>query len=172
MKKNKAERNAILGVIGAFAAILSYIEALISFGIFIPGAKLGLANVAVVIVMYIYGYKDAFLVNIVRIVVVGLLFSNMFSIIFSVAGATISYITMVILKKTDIFSPVGLSVAGGVAHNVGQIIIAIFIINSYSVINYLPILMLAGIICGFIIGIIALMVIKYLNIILRKREMI
>lgn len=172
MNKNKAERIALLGVIGAFAAILSYIEALVSFGPFIPGAKLGLANVAVVIVMYIYGYKDAFLVNIVRIVVVGLLFTNMFSILFSIAGATISYVAMIILKKTDAFSPVGISVAGGVAHNAGQIIIAIFIIDSYSVINYLPVLMLAGIICGFIIGLVALMVIKYLNIILRKREMV
>ena len=122
--------------------------------------------------MYIYGYKDAFFVNIVRIVVVGLLFANMFSIMFSIAGAVISYITMVLLKKINFFSPIGVSVAGGVAHNVGQLIIAMFIVESYSVINYLPILMIAGIICGLIVGIVAWMVIKYINVIFRKRDII
>ena len=170
MIKENTKRIAILGVISAFAAILSYIEAIISFGIFIPGVKLGLANIAVVIALYIYGYKDALLINIVRILIVGLIFGNMFSISFSIAGALISYIVMSLLKKVDIFSPIGVSVAGGVAHNVGQLFIAALVIESYSVINYLPILMLAGIICGLIIGFVSMMVIKYLNVILRKRE--
>ena len=172
MIRETTKRVAILGVISAFAAILSYIEAILSFGFFIPGVKLGLANIAVVIVLYIYGYKDAFFVNIIRIFVVGLLFTNMFSIMFSIAGATISYIVMILLKKLNIFSPIGVSVAGGVAHNVGQLVIAMFIIESYSVINYVPILMIAGIICGLIVGIISLMVIKYLKVILRKRDII
>ena len=172
MIRETTKKVAILGVISAFAAILSYIEAIISFGFFIPGVKLGLANLAVVIVMYIYGYKDAFFVNIVRIVVVGLLFANMFSIMFSIAGAVISYIAMALLKKINLFSPIGVSVAGGVAHNIGQLIIAMFIIESYSVINYLPVLMIAGIICGLIVGIVAWMVIKYVNVIFRKRDII
>ena len=172
MIRETTKRVAILGVISAFAAILSYIEAILSFGFFIPGVKLGLANIAVVIVLYIYGYKDAFFVNIIRIFVVGLLFTNMFSIMFSIAGATISYIVMILLKKINIFSPIGVSVAGGVAHNVGQLVIAMFFIESYSVINYVPILMIAGIICGLIVGIISLMVIKYLKVILRKRDII
>ena len=172
MIRETTKRVAILGVISAFAAILSYIEAILSFGFFIPGVKLGLANIAVVIVLYIYGYKDSFFVNIIRIFVVGLLFTNMFSIMFSIAGATISYIVMILLKKINIFSPIGVSVAGGVAHNVGQLVIAMFFIESYSVINYVPILMIAGIICGLIVGIISLMVIKYLKVILRKRDII
>ena len=170
MINKTTKRIALLGVVSAFAAILSYIEAIISFGFFIPGFKLGLANIAVVIILYIYGYKDAFFVNIVRIIVVGLLFANMFSITFSIAGAIISYITMIAVKKIDIFSPVGVSIVGGVAHNVGQIIIAMFIIESYSVIHYLPILMIAGIICGFIVGMISMIVIKYFKVILRKRD--
>lgn len=172
MIRETTKRVAILGVISAFAAILSYIEAILSFGFFIPGVKLGLANIAVVIVMYIYGNKDAFFVNIIRIIVVGLLFTNMFSIMFSISGAAISYIVMILLKKLNVFSPIGVSVAGGVAHNVGQLIIAMFIIDSYSVINYLPILMIAGIICGLIVGIVSLMVIKYLKVILRKRDIL
>ena len=170
MIREKTRRIAILGVISAFAAILSYIESIISLSIFIPGVKLGLANLAVVIVMYIFGNKEAFYVNVVRIIVVGLLFTNMFSILFSIAGALISLSVMVLLKKINIFSPVGVSVAGGVAHNVGQLIVASIIIESYSVINYLPVLMFAGIICGLIVGFIAVIVIKYINIILRKRE--
>lgn len=172
MIREKTKKIALLGVVSAFAAILSYIEAIISFGIFIPGAKLGLANIAVVIAMYIYSYKDALCINIVRIVIVGLLFANMFSILFSIAGALISYIVMAVLKRIDIFTPVGVSVAGGVAHNVGQLLVASIIIESYSVINYLPILMIAGIICGIIIGIVSSIVIRYMNIILGKREIV
>lgn len=172
MIRENTKKIATLGVIAAFGAILSYIEAIISFGIFIPGVKLGLANIAVVIALYIYGYKDALIINIVRIVVVGLIFGNLFSISFSIAGALISYIVMALLKKVDIFSTIGVSVAGGVAHNVGQLLIATLIIESYSVINYLPVLMLAGIICGLIIGIVSHMVIKYLSVILGKREVL
>ena len=171
MSREKTRKIAILGVIAAFGAILSYIEAIIDFGIFIPGVKLGLANIAVVIILYIYGYKDALIINIIRIIIVGLLFGNLFSISFSIGGALISYIIMALLKRTDIFSPIGVSVAGGVAHNVGQLMIASFVIESYSIINYLPILMVAGIICGLVIGIIGSMVIRYISIILRKREM-
>ena len=170
MIRHNTKKIAILGVVSAFAAILSYIEVLVSFGFFIPGVKLGLANLAVLIVMYIYGNKDALLVNIVRIIIVGLLFSNMFSILFSISGAMISYIVMILLKKIDIFSTIGVSVAGGVAHNVGQLFIAIFIIESHSVINYLPVLMFAGIICGLVIGIVAIIIIRYMNEILRKRD--
>ena len=172
MINKDTKRIAILGVITAFAAILSYIEAIISFGMFIPGVKLGLANIAVVICFYLYGYKEALMVNVVRIIIVGLLFGNMFSISFSIAGALVSYIVMVLLKKTDIFSPIGISVAGGVAHNVGQILIASLIIESYSVIYYLPMLMIAGIVCGLIIGFISILVIKYMKFFNRKREII
>ena len=172
MIKENTKKIATLGVIAAFGAILSYIEAIISFGIFIPGVKLGLANLAVVIALYIYGYKDAIIINIVRIIVVGLIFGNLFSISFSIAGALISYIVMALLKRLDIFSPIGVSVAGGVAHNVGQLFIAALVIESYSVINYLPILIFAGIVCGLVIGIVSHMMIKYLSVILRKREVL
>lgn len=172
MIRENTKKIATLGVIAAFGAILSYIEAIISFGIFIPGVKLGLANMAVVIAIYIYGYKDAIIINIVRIIVVGLIFGNLFSICFSIAGALISYIVMALLKKTDIFTPIGVSVAGGVAHNAGQLFVAALVIESYSVINYLPVLMIAGLVCGLIIGIVSHIVIKYLSVILGKREVV
>ena len=169
VSKKNAEKIAIVGIFSAFTAILSYIEVIISFGMFIPGVKLGLANIAIVVVLYIYGYKYALLVNIVRIIVVGLLFTNVFSIAFSMAGALISFIVMAFLKKIDIFSPIGVSVAGGVSHNIGQLFIACFIISSYSVVNYIPILMIAGIICGFVIGLTSMGVIKYTKKFLERR---
>lgn len=167
--KRKIEKIAIIGVFSAFAAILSYIEVIISFGMFIPGVKLGLANIAIVVVLYIYGYKYALFVNVIRIIVVGLLFTNAFSIAFSLAGALISFVVMLLLKKLDVFSPLGVSVAGGVSHNIGQLLIASFIVSSYSVMNYIPVLMIAGIICGFIIGITSIGVIRYTKNFLERR---
>lgn len=154
-KQNTVKMIALLGVIASFAAILSYIEAIIAFDIWIPGVKLGLANLAIVIVLYWYGVREALFVNIVRIVIVGLLFGNAFSIMFSLAGALISLIAMAIAKNTNLFTVIGISVSGGVFHNVGQIMVASLVVKSYSIIYYIPVLIIAGIITGTIIGIVA-----------------
>lgn len=167
MRDDKIKRIAIVGVISAFAIILGYVESLISLGFFIPGVKLGLANLAIVTVMYIYGNKDAFTVNFIRILISGLIFANVFSILFSLAGAVISFAVMAILKKTDKFSVMGVSIAGGVSHNVGQIIIAAFVVETYSVVYYVPVLMVSGIVTGMIIGIVSGILIKYLKNIMR-----
>ena len=128
---------AVIGVLAAFGAILSYIEAILSFSTGIPGVKIGLANIAVVVALYMYGSKNAFMINIVRIIVVGLLFGNAFSMVFSAAGAIISFVVMVLFKKTNRFSILGVSTVGGVAHNIGQIMIAALVVDSYSVIYYM-----------------------------------
>ncbi len=167
MRDDKITKIAIVGVISAFAIILGYVESLISLGFFIPGVKLGLANLAIVTVMYIYGNKEAFTVNFIRILISGLLFTNIFSILFSLAGAVISFAVMAILKKTDKFSVMGVSIAGGVSHNVGQIIIAAFVVETYSVIYYVPVLMVSGIVTGMIIGVVSGILIKYLKNIMR-----
>ena len=167
MRDDKITKIAIVGVISAFAIILGYVESLISLGFFIPGVKLGLANLAIVTVMYIYGNKEAFTVNFIRILISGLLFTNIFSILFSLAGAVISFAVTAILKKTDKFSVMGVSIAGGVSHNVGQIIIAAFVVETYSVIYYVPVLMVSGIVTGMIIGVVSGILIKYLKNIMR-----
>lgn len=167
MRGDRIKRTAIIGVISAFAIILGYVESLISLGFFIPGVKLGLANLAIVTVMYIYGNKEAFTVNFIRILISGLLFTNIFSIIFSLSGAAISFAVMAILKNTDKFSVMGVSVAGGVSHNIGQIIIASFVVETYSVVYYLPVLIVSGIITGMIIGAVSGILIKYLKNIIR-----
>lgn len=167
MRGDRIKRTAIIGVISAFAIILGYVESLISLGFFIPGVKLGLANLAIVTVMYIYGNKEAFTVNFIRILISGLLFTNIFSILFSLSGAAISFAVMAILKNTDKFSVMGVSVAGGVSHNIGQIIIASFVVETYSVVYYLPVLIVSGIITGMIIGAVSGILIKYLKNIIR-----
>lgn len=167
MRDDKIKRIAIVGVISAFAIILGYVESLISLGFFIPGVKLGLANLAIVTVMYIYGNKEAFTVNFIRILISGLLFTNIFSILFSLSGAVISFAVMAILKNTDKFSVMGVSVAGGVSHNIGQIIIASFVVETYSVVYYLPVLIVSGIITGMIIGAVSGILIKYIKNIIR-----
>lgn len=159
----KSELVAIVGVIAAFAAVLSYVEAIIPFTIWIPGVKLGLANIAIVVVLYLYGSREAFAVNVVRILVVGLLFGNMFSISFSLAGAFISFVVMVLVKKTDLFTIIGVSVSGGVAHNLGQMIVASVVVDTYNVVYYMPALMIAGIITGIIIGIVGKIILKYMT---------
>lgn len=159
----KTKQIAFIGVIAAFAIILSYIESLVSFAFFVPGIKLGLANMAVVIVMQIYGNKEALIINFIRILITGLLFTNMFSIIFSLCGGVISFIVMALLNKGNRFSIMGISVAGGVSHNIGQICVAMLIIKTYNIGYYIPVLVVAGIVTGMIIGIISSMVVKYLK---------
>lgn len=166
----KAERMSIVGVLAAFAAVLSYVEAIISFDFFVPGVKLGLANLAVVVTMYVYGSREAVLVNIIRIFIVGLLFTNLFSILFSLAGAFISFGAMVLIRRTDAFSVVGVSVIGGVFHNLGQLAAAAVIVETYSVIYYLPALLIAGIITGVIIGIVSRTVIRYLRVFIKAKK--
>lgn len=158
----KTERIAVIGVLAAVGAILSYIESVLSFSLGIPGIKLGLANISVLIALYIYGALPALSVSLIRILVVGLMFGNVFSILFSMAGAMVSFIIMVLFKKIDKFSIIGVSAVGGIAHNLGQIAVALFVVDNYSVMYYLPPLYIAGIMTGIVIGTIARLSLKYM----------
>lgn len=149
------KKTAYMGVFLAFALILSYVESLIPFYFGVPGAKLGLANLAVVLTLYVYGWREAFLLNILRVLLAGFMFGNLFMIIYSLAGAVFSFLTMCFLKKTQQFSMLGVSVGGGVMHNVGQILVAVFVTATPGVAFYLPALFLVGIITGTLIGILA-----------------
>lgn len=160
MKKMTTKKTAQLGVYIALALILSYVESLIPFSFGIPGIKLGLTNVVTVIMMYTYGAPGAFGVGILRAVLSGFMFGNAFSIIYSVAGCVLSFIFMYILKKTNHFAIASVSVVGGVMHNVGQLIVAANVVKTYSVIYYAPVLIIAGVITGFLIGIVSGEIIK------------
>lgn len=139
----------------ALALIFSYVESLIPFHIGIPGVKLGLANLIVVVALYKMGTEEAYALSVARIVLSGFLFANLFSIIYSLAGGMLSLTVMVFLKKKGWFSVYGVSLAGGVMHNVGQLLIAMLIVETFSVSYYLPVLLVAGAITGLVIGILA-----------------
>ena len=160
MKKTTTKKTAQLGVYIALAMILSYVESLIPFSFGIPGIKLGLTNVVTVIMMYTYGIPGALGVAVLRAVLSGFMFGNAFSIIYSVAGCVLSFIFMYILKKTNHFAIISVSAAGGVMHNVGQLIVAANVVKTYSVIYYAPVLIIAGVFTGIIIGIVSDEIVK------------
>ena len=137
-----------LGLFAAVAIIFGYVESLIPFFAGIPGMKLGLANLAVLFILEKYTWKEAVLVSVVRIIVIGF----MFSILYSLAGAALSLAVMTFMKKRSGFSILGISVAGGVSHNIGQLIIAGLITMTSGLIYYAPALLISGVITGLLIG--------------------
>lgn len=146
---------AYFGVFTALALIFSYVETLIPIHIGIPGVKLGLANLIVVIALYRMGVREAYVLSVVRVILAGFLFGNLFAILYSLAGGLLSLTVMVFLKKTEKFSVLGVSMAGAVFHNIGQLIMAAIVLESLSITYYLPVLMISGIVTGLLIGIVA-----------------
>ena len=156
----KTKRLTELGLLTALALILFIIEIRLPNLVPVPGVKLGLANLAVVFVLYGYGWKEAGIVSFVRILAVGFLFGSLFSILYSLAGGILSLAVMAILKKRSGLSMVGVSIAGGVSHNIGQIFVAMAVVESFSLAYYLPILLVSGVLTGLCIGFAALEVWK------------
>lgn len=162
-----AKKISVTALFSAFAIILSYVETFIP-SVGIPGAKIGLANFAIILALYLMGAKYAIIINFVRILIVGFLFGNAISICFALSGAILSMITMVLLKKTNRLSIVTVSICAGVSHNIGQIIVALFLVKTYNILYYAPVLIISGIISGLIIGILAKIVYKRTKLILKK----
>lgn len=152
------KRIAFLGLFVALAFVLSYIEFLLPLNIGIPGAKIGIANLAVMVTLYTAGEKNAVALSLIRVVLVGLTFSNVSMMMYSLAGASLSLIVMLIAKRTGKFSVAGVSVLGGVFHNIGQIIVAMLVLETDSLIYYLPFLVVIGTITGVVIGVVSNMI--------------
>ena len=155
-------RVAYFGVFTALALIFSYVETLIPVNLGIPGVKLGLANLIIVVALYKMRLSEAYLLSVVRILLAGFIFGNYFSIIYSLAGGLLSLTVMALLKKWGGFSLQGLSIAGGVFHNIGQLIVAAVVVETFSVTYYFPVLLVAGLLTGLVIGIVAEMMLKRL----------
>lgn len=136
----------------AVALVFSYIENLIPLPIPVPGIKLGFANIPIIVALYRVGAKSAFVVNITRIILAGLLFSGVSAMLYALAGGILSVIVMILLKRTNVFSPFGVSVGGASAHIIGQILLASLVIQSTSILMLLPILLISAVISGIIIG--------------------
>ena len=156
----KTRKIATLALAIALAMILSFVESQIPAFVAIPGVKVGLANIAVVFVLYKLGWKEAVLISLVRVVMVSMLFGTLVSLFYSVAGAVLSLTGMVLLKKTGLFSTVAVSVTGGVLHNVGQILMACLLLETNVIVYYLPFLILSGVIAGVVIGVVSAIIVN------------
>jgi heptaprenyl diphosphate synthase len=155
----KTRRLTTLALLTAGAMILSYVESMLpSLGI--PGVKMGLANIAVIFALYRLGWKEALGISLVRVFMVSMLFGSMGALLYSLAGAALSLGVMALLKHTDRFSETGVSVAGGVAHNAGQILVAIALLGNVRLVYYYPVLVLSGVAGGVLTGLTAAMLIK------------
>ena len=151
-RNGKARRVALYGMLTALAFILSYVESLVPVTLGIPGVKLGLANLVVVIALYTLDLKGAFVISVVRIVLSGLTFGGLFSMLYSLAGGLLSFAVMAILSRKKLFGTVGVSVCGGVAHNIGQLLVAMAVLGTESVWYYFPVLLISGSVAGVLIG--------------------
>ena len=153
---------ATYGMLVALAFLLSYVETLIPIQLGIPGVKLGLANLVIVAVLYKATLKEAYLLTVVRVLLAGFIFGNYFSIIYSLAGALLSLSVMALLKRAGGFSVIGVSIAGGVFHNIGQLLIAMAVVETFQVVYYVPALLIAGLLTGCVIGILTREMLKRL----------
>ena len=160
---DKARRTALIGMYAAIAVVLSYVEMLLPITIGIPGAKPGFANIIIVFAIYSVSGVSAFIINFIRILIIGMLFGNFVSIAFSICGALVSLAVMLAVKRIKGIHSLGVSICGGVSHNLGQIAAASFLVKNYSIFYYFPVLMIAGILSGIVIGIVSGLLLKRLN---------
>lgn len=163
------KRVATMGMLVALAFVLSYVEALFPFSIGLPGAKIGLANLAVLAALYLLGERDAFGIALVRLLLVAFTFGNLSAFLYSLGGMVFSYTGMVILKRIKIFSIMGVSCVGGVLHNIGQLLVAFFVLKTAVIWTYLPLLIVSGVVAGVGIGLISGLLIQRLNVIMRLK---
>ena len=156
----RSRKIATASLLSALALIFGYIEFLIPISVAAPGIKLGIANIVIVVALYKLGVKWALPINVVRVLLSALLFGSVFSALYSLAGAILSFIVMALLQKTDKFSIAGVSMAGGVAHNLGQLIVACLVMETSEVFYYYPVLLISGLATGIGIGILATLIIN------------
>lgn len=152
MQSVNNKKIAYVSLLVAIALIFSYVEILIPFNFGIPGVKLGLANVISIISIYLFGPYIALVIVVLRILLSGFLFGNLYSILYSLCGGILSIIVMSVIKKTNKFSLYGVSMCGGVFHNIGQLIVAMITVNQMKISYYGPILIVSGMIMGLLVG--------------------
>lgn len=156
----KSKKVATYGILIALAFLLSYIESIVPVPIPIPGIKLGLANLVVLTGLYTMGAKEAFVLSILRIILVGFTFGSPSTMMFGLAGGILSWCFMVLFSKTKLLSLTGVSIVGGLSHNIGQILVAVWVVKNVMLVYYLPFLLLSGALTGTVIGILGSMIVN------------
>lgn len=161
MKRNKGAKTvALYGMLIALAFIFSYIESMIPFPVPIPGVKLGLANLVNVVGLYTVGAVGTAAVSLVRIVLVGFTFSNPGAMLYGLAGGALSLLAMILARKLDWFGKAGVSILGGIFHNIGQLTVAALVTEQAGVFTYLPVLLAAGVVTGAVIGLLGGLIVE------------
>ncbi|HHT24145.1 MAG TPA: Gx transporter family protein [Clostridiaceae bacterium] len=150
----KTKRITFLAMLVAISMVLSYLESLLPQIYIVPGIKLGLANIPVMFAIFKLKPSDALLISGIRIFLLSILFRSFLSFIFSITGGLMSIAFMLLFKRMNTFSIMGISVIGGVTHNLGQILIAVFIVNTPGLLFYFPVLIITGTLAGIAIGLI------------------
>ena len=146
----------VIAILTSLAVVISIIESYFTFLTdFIPGLKLGLANIVIIYALYKYNFKVAFLISIVRVFIVALLRTGFgINFLFSLVGAIFSIIAMILIKKTKL-SIIGVSIIGSIFHSIGQVLIGIIILSNSNIMYYLPYLLIFSIPTGIIVGLIS-----------------
>lgn len=161
---NRTKKIAYLGLAAGIALILSYVESLFPpIWAAVPGIKMGLPNIAIIFLLYRFGFKEAFGVSLIRVFIVSLLFGSVMTLAYSITGAVFSLVLMAIFKKLNVFSTVGVSIIGGVTHNLGQIIVAMLLMGTAEIGYYMIVLAVTGTLAGIFIGLVGSILLKYMK---------
>lgn len=169
MNKSKVKNIALYGVMIALAMIFSYLESFIPINLLIPvpGVKLGLANIVVLFALYTMRFGDAVVIAVIRVLLSGLIFGNPMTIAYSLAGSMLSIVVMYLLKKTDL-SIIGVSMMGGISHNIGQLIVAVILTSTVRIAYLVPVLLVTGMVTGLLMGVAAKLVIPRVEAIVKR----
>lgn len=159
----KVRRLCFLAIFCTISIILNYIEMLFPIYLGIPGAKLGLANIISLTILLCFGFKYAVAVALLRIFIIGISFTNLYMMLYSLAGGLLSISIMALMVKTHLFSNIVVSIVGGISHNMGQLLIALIFFSTSAFIYYLPYLILLGIVSGTVVGIVAQIIYNKIN---------
>ncbi len=143
---------AVLALLTALAVLMGYVESLIPLNAGVPGIKIGICNIVVLFVLLLFSWKEALAVSAARVLIIGFLFGNLYSIAYGLAGTALSILGMTLLLKSRRCGLLGVSAAGGVLHNVGQILTAKLVLPSLPLLWYVPVLIFAGMAAGAVVG--------------------
>jgi len=160
VRNNTVKKLVSVGVLSSLAIVMGYLEQMIPLPVAFPGVKLGLSNICVILALYRLGYKEAFSVSLIKSLICGILFWGVGGMLYGVAGALLSFMVMAFVYKTGLLGTVGISIAGALFHNIGQLIALFLLSGSFSFIYYLSVLGIAAVITGTITGIISIIIIE------------